>query len=314
MVLLQKKPDASAILDRDVKLKETVAIRQGIQEDIKYHHIISFSSQMSMFTVHLALTISDCLVQPKMPSEGKYWIALSYLCQDILHDKSLYFHMQASLINDNANATKHSLKANAPVDLDETLDFYNKMVKDLAQKLGLNKLSFFQFSKPAAVDDPFQTKPFEKKCRVYGHDITIILHQNYRLDEYTHVALQKTTIKWDKTSGDKLTYTFFSTTQNCILGTGTEMMDLKQEIHPYINVTEMDSTETPLGRKVQVMVRIQIDHLFLIPKKRKVHYTTGILFWEEEHTKTEEYTENVWGPAETSPLIPLSSYLRFRES
>lgn len=267
-----------------------------------------------MYVVHLALSISDCLISPKMSSEANYRTALPYLCSDLLNDKSLYYHMQASLINDNSNVTKHSLKTTTPVNINETIDFYNKMITSLVQKLEMQELSFFLFKKPEMTDDPFRTKPFEQKCRVYDHDITITLHQSYRLDEFTHKAYQKVTIKWEKRSEDKITYYFYAQDKKRVLGHGTVKMDSINETNDYIEIAEGDSTVTPLGRKVQVYAKIQISHLFHIKKERKVRYTTGALFWKESHTRTEEYTDDEMKTAEVSPLYQLTSYLKFRES
>ncbi|MFA7130261.1 MAG: hypothetical protein WC167_00355 [Bacilli bacterium] len=134
------------IKDANRKVKEYI-YRDNVQaayketvEKAKKGNKHSFALSMQVLITKVGFIIEEVVISPKKKGEDTCYVGMSYLCQRILKDKSLFQALKSTGINYFGNDVKHGLD-DIDIDINNCLIQYNRLIKALVAKLEIPSLA-----------------------------------------------------------------------------------------------------------------------------------------------------------------------------
>jgi hypothetical protein len=277
--------NANQVVQREISKSEFVAVYKSTCENAERGFITVFSTTMQSLVTKLGLLISEVVIGPKILNHT-YIGSINYLGLKILKNPVLLKHLQVTDINENANKVKHTLSSNSPIDIQDSIHQYNRLIQELINKCNLPSLSSIKIeNKKSSI---FEEKKSVKYEALADHRLEILLAPFYEYDAFEKLAKVPFTVKWQKPSNDIISVELKSQISNRII-TSKVMAMVGNSMRLVLNLKKEDV----VNDRVKLIATIKIIRVIKVSKTRTRYYETGFIFkktvsYEEPYTEDEE--------------------------
>ena len=277
--------NANQVVQREISKSEFVAVYKSTCENAERGFITVFSTTMQSLVTKLGLLISEVVIGPKILNYT-YIGSINYLGLKILKNPVLLKHLQVTDINENANKVKHTLSSNSPIDIQDSIHQYNRLIQELINKCNLPSLSSIKIeNKKSSI---FEEKKSVKYEALADHRLEILLAPFYEYDAFEKLAKVPFTVKWQKPSNDIISVELKSQISNRII-TSKVMAMVGNSMRLVLNLKKEDV----VNDRVKLIATIKIIRVIKVSKTRTRYYETGFIFkktvsYEEPYTEDEE--------------------------
>lgn len=277
------KKNAEQIANNYLKRDNIVSTKKVLEINIKNSYTHKFIQELQIYVTKIGLVLNDCLEDINIRAHT-YLGSIELICKKVIKNDQLFNVMKVIDINTSGNTMKHEIE-DIKIDIEYTLKQYNNMISELikATKIQAYKQCFLN-KKQNVRDVAFSTEKKHHKYFVIEDKLNnrkvkmqIKINPNYEYDLYSKTAKSKVTIFWPEG------YEQYFINISVINTKNKRVMASKKEVH--INNNEgkiaiwFTFNENDLDRRV-IYFDVKIELLV----NKVYNYTTGILFWKENHS------------------------------
>jgi hypothetical protein len=180
---------------------EFVALHQAALEQIEKKYNTLFTTTLQSIITKIGLMVSEVVVAPKLTT-NTYLGSIDYLGYKILKNPAIVKHLRVTKINENANYVKHSLNKLKDVNIEDSIDQYNRLINGIIKTLDLP--AFHKAKLLPKTNTIFEEKKSVKYELIGPHRVEVLLARFYELDVYEKTAKVLLTIRWQEQSFDHL--------------------------------------------------------------------------------------------------------------
>ena len=254
----------------------------GIYKDLKQHYTANqrhvFYQQLQVYITKVGQALATVLY-PNV-TVNTYLQSINLICDKVIKDKEMKRLLDALQINEKGNTVKHRNKNIEKSNLDNAINLYNELIKKIITSTSLNAFSVCYITKKNKKEDNlFYEESFHKYIKLDDIDMEVKLSPKYELDKYAKQVKSKLTVYWPTGKDNRrISIQVFHKKQHCELGSLEEIDIEKPNGKVSIPLTISESLLN--NRNLEIRVKITLYY------GRTNSYTTGVLFWKEDHYYT----------------------------
>jgi hypothetical protein len=254
--------DANQKIQKLLEANEFIALHKAALEQIENKYTTIFTTTLQSIITKIGLMVSEVVISPKMTT-STYLGSIDYLGIKILKNPSRVNHLRITEINGNANLVKHTLNKIKNVNIEDSVEQYNRLINEIVKTLGLT--SFVKAKLVPKSNTIFEEKKSIKYELIGPHRVEVLLAPFYELDAYEKVAKVLLTLKWTEQSFDHLSLSVKSIVSNRIIY-------FQKNI--YMHSSQSLKVHLPLKNEDLVNNRVRL-RIFITAS---TNYETGFIF------------------------------------
>ena len=268
--------DANRCIEQQLREKSTVEIYKNVIRAVNDKQETSFVMNMQAYITRMGVLISKQSLTTRM-TDNTYTAAVDFL-GDVLHNNSLKNMLKATEVNELGNIAKHSVE-NVEADIKECLHQYNRLVKDIVDKLALTafRICYVNFDQPTderRLDDLFADKDDEKFSAIGDVKFRVALSAAFTMDRYRKTLNAFLTLGWPEERAD---YVFEVEVRSPLGHMLSKKVRIAADEKGVCDIEIAVPKNCLEGYKLSVTVHVGCY------AKECVKRSTGILFWKKEH-------------------------------
>lgn len=273
--------NANDIASNKLKMNNVVSAYKSVKTAVDNNYIHQFALSLQVYITKLGLILNECVSDINI-NAYTYLGSLDFICLRILNNRQLYKVMRVIDINDNGNDMKHNLK-DLKIDIDFTLKQYNELISQIVKATKLNAFKVCYINrgsntKPRNLRDvPIaEDQRHHKYFTVNNFQLQLKISPDYTVDHYAKVLCSKLTMYWPQGRTDCYADVFVKNVKTGANVAKIEKMDLSKNNAKH--AFPLRCSERDLDRRV-----LKLEVTITLFKKKLNYYTTGILFWKQDH-------------------------------